>query len=79
MAQIRSAQDPRRVLFLVSDGGDNHSRYTEHELRRLVADEDVQIGIHDYAGSMEEARGPWICEDLAKITGEQAYMVRDGG
>ena len=80
--QMRGAQNQRKVLFLVSDGGDNHSRLTERELRRLVEEEDVQIhaiGIHDMGAGMdrEEARGPWVLEDLAKMTGGQHYMVRD--
>ena len=82
--QMRSARNQRKVLFLVSDGGDNHSRLTERELRRLVEEEDVQIhaiGIHDTGASMgsEETRGPWVLEELAKMTGGQHYMVRDAG
>ena len=84
MLQMRGAQNQRKVLFLVSDGGDNHSRLTEHELRRLIEEEDVQIhaiGIHDTGASMgkEETRGPWVLEDLAKMTGGQHYMVRGAG
>ena len=72
--QMRRARNQRKVLFLVSDGSDNHSRLTERELRRLVEEEDVQIhavGIHDAGASMgrEEARGPWVLEELAKMTG----------
>ena len=54
--QMRGARNQRKVLFLVSDGGDNHSRLTERELRRLVEEEDVQIhaiGIHDKGASMD--------------------------
>jgi Ca-activated chloride channel family protein len=79
--QMRQGQHERKVLFLVSDGGDNHSRFTERELRRLVEEEDVQIhavGIHDgSSNAMEERRGPWILEDLAKMTGGQHHMVND--
>jgi hypothetical protein len=53
---------------------------TERELRHLVDEEDVQIhaiGIHDHAGSMEEARGPWILEDLARMIGGQHHMAKD--
>lgn len=80
--QMRSAQNRRRVLFLISDGGDNHSRLTERELRRLLDEEDVQIhaiGIHDHMASPEEARGPWVLEDLASITGGQHHMVENIG
>lgn len=78
--EMRGAQNRRRILFLVSDGGDNHSRLTERELRRLLDEEDVQIhaiGIHDHMASMEEARGPWVLEDLAKMTGGQHHMIEN--
>lgn len=80
MRQMRGAQNQRKALFLVSDGGDNHSRLTERELRRLVEEEDVQIhavGIHDGAATSEEMRGPWTLDDLAKMTGGQHHMVKD--
>ena len=80
--QMHSAKNGRRVLFLVSDGGDNHSRVTERELRRMLDEEDVQIhaiGIHDHMASPEEARGPWVLEDLARITGGQHHMVENIG
>ena len=58
-------------MFLVSDGGDNHRRLTERELRRLVEEEDVQIhaiGIHDAPASREEMRGPPNpCRTLRRI------------
>jgi len=83
VSQMRRARPgSRKVLFLVSDGGDNHSRATEREVRRLVEEEDVQvhaIGIHDVMPDMEERRGPWILEDLSEMTGGQHYMIRDAG
>ncbi len=76
--EMRGAKNRRRILFLISDGGDNHSRLTNRELSRLLDEEDVQIhaiGIHDHMASMEEARGPWVLEDLAKMTGGQHHMI----
>jgi len=78
--QMHSAKNRRRVLFLISDGGDNHSRLTKRELHRMLDEEDVQIhaiGIHDHMASPEEARGPWILEDLARMTGGQHHMVEN--
>jgi Ca-activated chloride channel family protein len=76
--QMREARNRRRVLFLISDGGENHSRLIESELRRLLDEGDVQIhaiGIHDNANSLEEAMGPWILQDLATRTGGQHHIV----
>ncbi len=75
-----SARYRRKMLFLVSDGGDNHSRLTERELRNRIEEEDVQIhaiGLHERSDRMEEARGPRILEDLAKMTGGQHHMIEN--
>jgi Ca-activated chloride channel family protein len=59
--EMRSAKNRRRVLFLISDGGDNHSRLTKRELRRTLDEEDVQIhaiGIHDHMASPEGLAAP---------------------
>lgn len=78
--QMRGAHNRRKVLFLISDGGDNHSRLTKRGMRDLLDEEDFQIhaiGIHDHAMSREEAGGPWILEDLAKMTGGRHHMVEN--
>jgi VWFA-related protein len=80
--QMREAHNRRRVLFLISDGGDNYSRLTKRGLRRLLDEEDVQIhaiGIHDHAKSREELGGPSILEDLAKMTGGRHHMIENIG
>jgi len=80
--QMRGAHNHRRVLFLISDGGDNFSRLTKRGLRSVLDEEDVQIhaiGIHDHAMSREELGGPWTLEDLAKMTGGRHHMVENIG
>ncbi|MBI4902118.1 MAG: VWA domain-containing protein [Acidobacteria bacterium] len=39
---VRS-KNPRKALFILSDGADNHSRYTESEIKSLVRETDVAI------------------------------------
>jgi len=49
LREMGKAHNPRRVLLLISDGEDNHSRYTEDAIRKAVLDSDVQIyalGMH---------------------------------
>ena len=41
--QMKRASLSRRVLLVMSDGGDNDSRYTEREVRELVKEADVRI------------------------------------
>jgi Ca-activated chloride channel homolog len=40
---MRKAQRSRRALIILSDGGDNHSRYSKNELLRVALEADVQI------------------------------------
>jgi len=41
--QMKRAHNPRRALLILSDGGDNNSRYTESEMRNLVREGGVTI------------------------------------
>jgi Ca-activated chloride channel family protein len=41
--RLRGAHNPRRALLIISDGMDNHSRYSEAGLLRLAQEADVQI------------------------------------
>ena len=59
--KLKQAKYERKALLIISDGGDNRSRYTEGELRRVVRESDVQIysiGIFDqYAPTTGRADG----------------------
>jgi Ca-activated chloride channel family protein len=43
LSRMREAQWPRRALLILSDGMDNHSRYSQSELMRMALEADVQI------------------------------------
>ena len=43
LSRMREAQWHRRALLIVSDGIDNHSRYSQSELMRVALEADVQI------------------------------------
>src|SRR6202012_2319691 len=71
----------RKALLVVSDGGDNRSRYKERELRKVVRESDIQIysmGIFDaYAPTQEEALGPILLGDVCEMTGGRMFRVMD--
>lgn len=81
--KMKQARYPRKALLVVSDGGDNHSRFTEGEVRSLVRESGVQIyaiGIFDeYAPTREEQLGPILLHDIAAETGGQLFRVDDIG
>ncbi len=41
--QMHKAAQPRRAMLILSDGMDNHSRYTRSQLLRVAVEADVQI------------------------------------
>jgi Ca-activated chloride channel family protein len=81
--KLRQAKYERKALLVISDGGDNRSRYTEGELRRSVRESDVQIysiGIFDqYAPTTEEQMGPLLLTDICEMTGGRLFRVSDVG
>jgi len=80
---LRQGKFDRKALLIISDGGDNRSRYTEGELRRVVRESDVQIysiGIFDtYAATTEEQLGPVLLNDICEMTGGRLFKVGDIG
>jgi Ca-activated chloride channel homolog len=79
ISKMRQAKYQKRALLIISDGGDNHSRYTEDEIRSVVKEADVQIyaiGVYDhYAATAEERNGPMLLGDIADLTGGRAYTI----
>jgi Ca-activated chloride channel family protein len=76
---LRDAKYERKALLIISDGGDNRSRYTEGELRKVVRESDVQIysiGIFDnYAPTQEEVLGPELLKEICEMTGGRLFNV----
>ena len=83
ISKLKDAKYERKALLIISDGGDNRSRYSENELRRSVRESDVQIysiGIFDqYAPTVEEKEGPALLGDICDMTGGRLFRVTDVG
>ncbi len=79
ISKMRQAKYPKKALLIISDGGDNHSRYTEGEIKSLVKEADVMIyaiGIYDrYASATEERLGPQLLSDITELTGGRAFTI----
>ena len=80
--KMKKAKNPRKALLIISDGGDNSSRYTESEIKKLVQEADVQIyaiGIFEQMGNRgrtpEELSGPSLLSELAEQTGGRHFPV----
>jgi len=81
VSKMREAKYPKKALLIISDGGDNHSRYTENEIKALVKEADVMvyaIGIYDrYFQTQEERLGPELLGEIAELTGGRAFTVEN--
>ncbi|HZC66305.1 MAG TPA: VWA domain-containing protein [Candidatus Dormibacteraeota bacterium] len=82
LSEMRGAHNAKRALLILSDGGDNHSRYSESDIKRLVKEADTQlyaIGIFDPAGyrnrTLEEGNGPSLLGEVTELTGGRVFPV----
>ena len=77
--KMKEAHYNRRALLILSDGGDNHSRYNERDVKNAVKEADVLIyavGTYDrYATTQEELLGPELLQNVADTTGGQSYTI----
>lgn len=73
VSRMRSARYKRRALLIITDGGDNHSRYRMREIRSLVEEADVQVyalGIFDsFFRTFEEFMGKRWLSEITDVTG----------
>jgi len=84
MNNMKKAHNPRKAILIISDGGDNSSRYTESEIKNAVREADVQvyaIGIFEPMGSRgrtsEEMGGPGLLSEIAEQTGGRHFPVEN--
>jgi Ca-activated chloride channel homolog len=84
LSEMRSARNAKRALLIISDGGDNNSRYNERDLKRLVREADTQlysIGIFDpfeyRSRTVEELNGPSLLNEVTELTGGRAFTVEN--
>lgn len=81
MTEIQHGNNPRRALLVISDGVDNHSRYTESETRRLIAELDVPIYTIDLYERLsghhrsDPRPDPEILETLSILTGGRSFRA----
>ncbi len=90
LQEMKRARNPRKALLIISDGGDNNSRYTSTQISDLVREADVQIyamgvfepslslGLGALSGSKlgtAEMDGPRLLAEIAEQTGGRALAA----
>ncbi len=88
LQQLRCGVYARKALLVISDGMDNHSRYSREELLRSAVESDAQIytiAVSNVAAytkpiaAMEEKRGLLFLDELADKTGGLSFVVHGQG
>jgi Ca-activated chloride channel homolog len=90
LQEIKRAKNPRKALLIISDGGDNNSRYTSTQISDLVREADVQIyamgvfepslsfglgGLGRSGSGSSELDGPRLLSAIADQTGGRALAA----
>jgi Ca-activated chloride channel family protein len=82
LIQMKNARNSRKVIVILSDGGDNRSRLTRGQIKGALLESDVQLyamGIFDAGDllkhSREEQNGPRLLDELAEHTGGRVYTI----
>jgi Ca-activated chloride channel homolog len=81
ISKMKDARNAKKALLIISDGGDNHSRYTEGEIKSMVKEADVQIysiGIFSLAPpTAEEVSGPALLTEISNVTGGRMFTINN--
>jgi Ca-activated chloride channel family protein len=82
VSKLRQAQYSRRALVIISDGGDNASRYKLNEIKSIVAESDVMVYAIGIFGTspfktFEEAMGKRWLSAMTDVTGGRTTTVKD--
>jgi Ca-activated chloride channel family protein len=83
LREMKNAKNPRKALLVISDGGDNNSRYTGTEIQDLVREADIQIfamGVFEpftFGLSAAEVTGPRVLSEISEQTGGRALAAKN--
>ncbi len=84
LQEMKKAKNPRKAILIISDGGDNNSRYSPSQIQSLVREADVQLyamGVFEPSIFMgmakEEISGPRLLAEIAEQTGGRVFAATD--
>ena len=78
---LRKSRNPRKALVLLTDGEDNHSRYSFEDVKRLAMESDIQlfaIGMSGFTiptATKGHKPGPAVLQELVDLTGGEVFFT----
>jgi Ca-activated chloride channel family protein len=75
VSRMKRAKNSRRALVVLSDGGDNNSRFTRHEVRDLLRESDLSLYAIGITGPMVPVGAMKMLSSLAEETGGRLFPV----
>jgi Ca-activated chloride channel family protein len=84
ISKLRSARYERKAILILSDGGDNASRYKLREIKSVAQESDVQIyaiGLFEtfFFNTIEEKLGKVWLGEMTDVTGGRTITVDNRG
>ena len=76
LQEMKHSKKNKKALLVISDGGDNNSRYTPKEVNKVVVESDVliySIGVFGGGSTPEEAGGPGLLSQISERTGGRLF------
>ena len=74
--EMKRSKKNKKALLIISDGGDNHSRYTQKEVTEVVRESDVliySIGVFGGGTTPEEMGGAGLLGKISEQTGGRLF------
>ena len=71
LSKVKAGNNPKKALLLITDGEDNHSRYSRGDIREFIREADAQLYVVDL--------GRALLGDLAEMTGGHSYHATVDG
>ncbi len=78
--EIHKSKKAKKALVLISDGGENHSRYSPGEIKRVVKESDVLIYTVALSGEFnpDSAAGLEMMTGISELSGAHMFYVGGG-
>jgi Ca-activated chloride channel family protein len=78
LENVRFGVQPRKALVMLTDGEDNHSRYTLNNVKEVLKESDVQLYAVDmgYHAAKGHSPGRSLLDELTELTGGRVLSLK---